>query len=118
MEQSTKQHSLSSPIWVEMDWIGFDIYLVGNSQMASMIFFHIFSKKNEPASSTFFQEVETPQPYSSSIVTIVNFSSCQRNLIKTFQIEAMTAQITKHGIGFFMRLVKWPKIAVKKNPIF
>ena len=28
-------------------------------------------------------------------VAVVNFSSCQRNLIKTFQIEAYTSGITK-----------------------
>ena len=50
----------------------------------------------------------------------VSFSSCQRNLIKIFQIEAMIALIKKKGINFFMRLVKWPKIDVKKcqNLIF
>ena len=53
-------------------------------------------------------------------VTRVSFSSCQRNLIKTFQIEGMIALIKKNGFDFFMRLVKWPKIAVKKcqNLIF
>ena len=45
----------------------------------------------------------------------VSFSSCQRNLIKTFQIEAMIALIKKKGIDFFTRLVKWPKIDVKKS---
>ena len=44
----------------------------------------------------------------------VSFSSCQRNLIKTFQIEGMIALIRKIGFEFFMRLVKWPKIAIKK----
>ena len=54
------------------------------------------------------------------MVRNVSFSSCQRNLIKTFQIEAMIALINKKGIGFFTRLVKWPKIDVKKcqNLIF
>ena len=32
--------------------------------------------------------------------TQVSFSSCQRNLIKTFQIEAMFALITKVGLIF------------------
>ena len=36
----------------------------------------------------------------------VSFSSCQRNLIKT------------NGNDFFMSLVKWPKIAVKKSHFF
>ena len=44
----------------------------------------------------------------------LSFSSCQRNLIKTFQIEAMICTDHKNGIDFFMRLVKWPKIDVKK----
>ena len=50
----------------------------------------------------------------------VSFSSCQRNLIKTFQIEAMIALITEMILIFFMRLVKWPKIDIKKcqNLIF
>ena len=33
-------------------------------------------------------------------VPVVNFSSCQRNLIKTFQIEAMIALITKMAMIF------------------
>ena len=51
---------------------------------------------------------------------LISFSSCQRNLIKTIQIEAMIALITKMVLIFFMRLVKWPKIDVKKyqNLIF
>ena len=50
----------------------------------------------------------------------VNFSSCQRNFTKTFQIEGMIALMHKNAFDFFMRLVKWPKIAVKKcqNLIF
>ena len=48
----------------------------------------------------------------------VSFSSCQRNLIKTFQIEDMIALITKSDLDFFFRLVKWPKIAVKKSQNF
>ena len=50
----------------------------------------------------------------------VSFSSCQWNLMKTFQIEAIIALITKMVLIFFMRLVKWPKIDVKKcqNLIF
>ena len=43
--------------------------------------------------------------------------SCQRNLIKPFQIEGMIAMITRMDM-IFMRLVKWPKIAVKKKPKF
>ena len=31
---------------------------------------------------------------------VINFSSCQRNLIKTFQIEAITALITKMALVF------------------
>ena len=52
--------------------------------------------------------------------TVKGISSCQQNLIKTFQIEAMIALITKTVLIFFMRLVKWPKIAVTKcqNLIF
>ena len=50
--------------------------------------------------------------------TPVNFSSCQRNLIKTFQIEVMIALITNMTLIFFMRLVKWLKIAVKKSQKF
>ena len=51
---------------------------------------------------------------------MVSFSSIQRNLIKTFPIEAMIALITKMAlhIGFFLRRVKWPKIAVKKANFF
>ena len=45
----------------------------------------------------------------------VSFSSCQRNSIKTFQIEAIIALITKMAMIFFMSLVKWPTIAVKKK---
>ena len=50
----------------------------------------------------------------------VTFSSCQRNLIKIFQIEAIVALTTKIALIFFMRLVKWPKITIKKcqNLIF
>ena len=57
--------------------------------------------------------------YPNLVISLVSFSSCQRNLIKTFQIEAMIALITKM-VYFFMRLVKWPKIDVKKcqNLIF
>ena len=31
----------------------------------------------------------------STVIRVVSFSSCQQNLIKTFQIEAMIAVITK-----------------------
>ena len=48
----------------------------------------------------------------------VSFSSCQRTLIKTFQIEAMIVLISKVALIFFMRLVKWLKIAVKKANFF
>ena len=53
-------------------------------------------------------------------LAFVNFSSYQRNLIKTFQIEGRIALITKMVLIFFTRLVKWPKIDVKKcqNLIF
>ena len=34
------------------------------------------------------------------MVTVVSFSSCQWNLVKTFQIEAMTALITKMALVF------------------
>ena len=34
------------------------------------------------------------------VLTCVSFSSCQRNLIKTFQIEAMIALITKMAMIF------------------
>ena len=40
------------------------------------------------------------------------------NLIKTFQIEGMIELITKMTLIFFFRLVKWPKIAVKKSQNF
>ena len=53
-----------------------------------------------------------------SLELVTSFSSCQRNLIKTFQIEGMIALITKMTLIFFLRLVKWPKIAVKKSQIF
>ena len=38
--------------------------------------------------------------YFHKAVAIINFSSCQQNLIKTFQIEAMTALITKMAMVF------------------
>ena len=50
-------------------------------------------------------------------ITVVSFSSCQRNLIKTFQIEAMIAMITKMAT-ILMSLVRWQKIAVKKSHFF
>ena len=43
----------------------------------------------------------------------ISFWSCQKNLIKIFQIEALIELITKWN-WFFMRLVEWPKLAVKK----
>jgi hypothetical protein len=42
-------------------------------------------------------------------LTEVNFSSCQRNLIKTFQIEGMIALITKMTLIFFSGLLKGQK---------
>ena len=51
-------------------------------------------------------------------VSAVSFSSFQENLIKTFQIEGMIALITKMTLIFFVRPVKWPKIAVKKSQNF
>ena len=50
--------------------------------------------------------------------TQASFLSCQWNLIKTFQIVDIIAPITKMTLIFFLRLVKWPKIAVKKSQIF
>ena len=50
--------------------------------------------------------------------TYVSFSSCQRNLIKTFQIEGMIALITKMTLIFFLGLVKWWKKAVKNAKFF
>ena len=47
----------------------------------------------------------------------VSFSSCQQNLIKTFQIEGMITHY-KNGLDFLFRLVKWPKIAVKNSQKF
>jgi len=41
--------------------------------------------------------------------TIVDFSSCQRNLIKTFQIEGMIALITKMTLIFSSDLLKGQK---------
>ena len=38
--------------------------------------------------------------YSIYIRTVISFSSCQRNLIKTFQIEGMIALITKMDLIF------------------
>ena len=52
-------------------------------------------------------------PWDHDILSRVSFSSCQRNLIKTFQIEGMIALI--NDLDFFLRLVKWPKIAFKKS---
>ena len=50
----------------------------------------------------------------------VSFSSCQRNLIKNISDWSYDCTDHKSGIDFFMRLVKWPKIDVKKcqNLIF
>ena len=56
--------------------------------------------------------------FRSTVVPPLSFSSCQRNLMKTFQIEGMIALIIKKDLIFFMRLFKWPKIAVKKRQIF
>ena len=39
-------------------------------------------------------------PRHSNYCTLVNFSSCQRNLIKTFQIEGMIALIAKMDLIF------------------
>ena len=55
--------------------------------------------------------------YSSLFMPVI-FSSCQQNLIKTFQIESMIALITKMTLIFFLRLVKWPKKLSKKAKIF
>jgi hypothetical protein len=42
-------------------------------------------------------------------VTTVSFSSCQRNLIKTFQIEAIIALITKMAMIFSLVLLNGQK---------
>ena len=69
-----------------------------------------------------------PQGRSKKVVTgkthnehcpALSFSSCQRNLIKTFQIEGMIKYTDyKNDPDFFFRLVKWPKIVVKKSQNF
>ena len=48
------------------------------------------------------------------LVTIVSFSSCQRNLIKTFQIEGMNALITKITLIFSSDLSNIQKLLSKK----
>ena len=50
------------------------------------------------------------QSYSS-----VSFSSCQRNLIKNISDWSHYCTDHNNGNDFFMSLVKWPKIAVKKD---
>ena len=48
----------------------------------------------------------------------VTFSSCQRNLIKNISDRRHDCTDYKYDLDFFLRLVKWPKIAVKKSQIF
>ena len=48
----------------------------------------------------------------------VNFSSCQRNLIKNISDWRYDCTDYKYGFDFFLRLVKWPKISVKKKAKF
>ena len=45
------------------------------------------------------------------------FSSCLRNLIKTFQIDAMIALITKMALIFSWDLLNGQKIVDKKKDI-
>ena len=45
-------------------------------------------------------KVDMLKHYGYTYVATVSFSSCQRNLIKTFQIEAMIALITKMAMIF------------------
>ena len=44
-----------------------------------------------------------------SFLLIVSFSSCQRNLIKTFQIEGMIVLITKKDLNFSWELLNGQK---------
>ena len=48
-------------------------------------------------------------------VSYVSFSSCQRNLIKTFQIEGMISLIKKNEFDFFMRHAKNSRQNVPKS---
>ena len=50
--------------------------------------------------------------------TYVSFSSCQRNLIKTFQIEGMIALITKMTLIFSLDLLNGQKWLSKKAKFF
>ena len=46
-------------------------------------------------------------------IQLVSFSPCQRNLKNLGSISDCNDH--KNGIDFYMRLVKWPQIAVKKK---
>ena len=50
-----------------------------------------------------------PTRPSPACLAVVSFSSCQRNLIKTFQIEGMIALITKMNLIFSSALLNGQK---------
>ena len=52
------------------------------------------------------------------VSTTVSFSSCQWNLIKKISDWRHDYTDYKNDLDFFFRLVKWPKIAVKKSQNF
>ena len=61
---------------------------------------------------------QKPQVSLQFIPTFVSFSSCQRNLTKTFQIEGMITLITKMTLIFSSDLLNGQKQQSKKAKIF
>ena len=96
--------------WSEVHFFGstfYEIYILGgfakrsnNSESQPDSGF-----KSESSESVYFIET-LDQSYdltfilAGSVYAIVSFSSCQRNLIKTFQVEAIIALITEMAMIF------------------
>ena len=80
-----------------------------------LFFLHFCSPKYNPLPQPQIQpEVTTIYNY----ILSVSFSSCQRNLIKTFQIESMIALITKMTLIFSSDLLNGQKQLSKKAKFF
>ena len=91
-----------------------------NSHLKSIFFFPLFlSQKNPEVRKSVFDQNDKEWSYlGTELMITVSFSSCQRNLIKSFKIEGIIALITKMDLIFSWELLNGQKSPSKSAKIW